>query len=366
MIPIPIPIPIPGYGTFAPTTVFGQIFLVIYALIGIPAAGSALAVIAERALYVFTWLSQVGGDKTLSAFNQFDDDGSGELDKDEFAAAVKLLGYDLNQHQFKKLWDKVDDDKSGLVDLDEFRLAVKYMHADVTEAAGRTRRITITVLGIFGWVGIGMIIFTLTEGWAPEVTFYFLFVSLTTVGLGDFFPQSSAGLIFLLFFAMVGLGLVAVLLTLIQGLLEDYEAAREMAIKVNKDKKKIEQLRMVPVFAELSDAHCQMLLERVEEQQFNSDRTLIREGSDAKTFFVLLAGTVKLAKKNIEFCKLLTGPSFFGESALSKNKVSEATVTSEKGGIHVLCLAQEDWQTLKRETGIRLSDMHLERKVEVN
>ena len=54
-----------------------------------------------------------------------------------------------------KLWHKIDDDKSGNVDLDEFREAIVYMHADVTEAAGRKQRITVTLVGIFGWIGVG-------------------------------------------------------------------------------------------------------------------------------------------------------------------------------------------------------------------
>ena len=94
-----------GYGTFTPTTGLGRIFLVVYALIGIPIAGIALAFIAERALYIFTFLSQVGSDTAIAAFNQFDDDASGELDKNEFKEACKLLGYDLNPHQFGK-WKK--------------------------------------------------------------------------------------------------------------------------------------------------------------------------------------------------------------------------------------------------------------------
>ena len=44
---------------------------------------------------------------------------------------------------------------------------------------------------------------------------------------------------------MVGLGLVAVLLTLLEGLMRDAETARELAIKVAKDKIKIQHIQTV-------------------------------------------------------------------------------------------------------------------------
>ena len=65
------------------------------------------------------------------------------------------------------------------------------------------------------------------------------------VGLGDVFPHTHAGRYFLIFFAMVGLGLVAVLLTLLEGLMRDAETARELAIKVAKDKIKIQHIQTV-------------------------------------------------------------------------------------------------------------------------
>ena len=63
--------------------------------------------------------------------------------------------------------------------------------------------------------------------------------------MGDVFPHTHAGRYFLIFFAMVGLGLVAVLLTLLEGLMRDAETARELAIKVAKDKIKIQHIQTV-------------------------------------------------------------------------------------------------------------------------
>ena len=73
--------------------------------------------------------------------------------------------------------------------------------------------------------------FCLFEGWDFETSMYFTFVTLTTVGLGDFFPETSGGQILLVIFAMVGLGLVATLLTLIEQLLSDMSKHRKLVLE---------------------------------------------------------------------------------------------------------------------------------------
>jgi len=216
-----------GYGTFAPTTSSGQIFLIIYALVGIPVAGLTLGFFAERTLYIFTWLSQVGSDKAEEAFRAFDADGSGFLEKDEFQYAVALLGFNLDDNAFDKLWNSIDTDGGGTVNIDEFRGAVEYMNADVTEASGRKTRVIVTLIGILFWMIVGMVVFMFTENWSPQKSFYFVIVSLTTIGLGDIFPISRPGLYFLIFFALVGLGLVAVLLSLVEGVFRELKELGE-------------------------------------------------------------------------------------------------------------------------------------------
>ena len=220
-----------GYGTFAPTTPGGRIFLVLYAMVGIPAAGITLVFVAERALNCVTKCFTMRQDKVKKAFEAFDEDDSGNLDLDEFREAIASLGMTLTDSQYDALVLEVDSDGSGEIDLDEFSVAIEQLNADVTEAAGRSHRIKIVVLALFVWIGIGCLVLCLVEQWTIDEGIYFSFVTLTTVGLGDIFPATTGGRAFLILYAMVGLGELAILLSLIEGLLADWDKARKIAIE---------------------------------------------------------------------------------------------------------------------------------------
>lgn len=56
----------------------------------------------------------------LQAFNQFDADGSGEIDKDELAQLSAQLGAPLNDKQLKEALVDLDLNKDGVIDYDEF------------------------------------------------------------------------------------------------------------------------------------------------------------------------------------------------------------------------------------------------------
>ena len=100
------------------------------------------------------------------------------------------------------------------------------LHADLTEAAGRGSRLKIIIFVISLWMLLGMVLFSFAEDWTLQTSFYFSFVTLATIGLGDFFPTTPLGQIYLVVFIAVGLGMLSVLLTLIEGFLKDAEKKR--------------------------------------------------------------------------------------------------------------------------------------------
>ena len=55
-------------------------------------------------------------------FDAIDDDGSGELDKDEFAEAYVKVRADLTREQIDQLFDDADTDGNGTLDFDEFKV----------------------------------------------------------------------------------------------------------------------------------------------------------------------------------------------------------------------------------------------------
>lgn len=59
--------------------------------------------------WVFAYIQQ--------AFDQFDTDGSGLLDEDEFAQAMHLLGLRLSKDEYEVLFAEYDADGSGEIDL---------------------------------------------------------------------------------------------------------------------------------------------------------------------------------------------------------------------------------------------------------
>lgn len=57
-------------------------------------------------------------------------------------------------------------------------------------------------------LGAGAIVYHYLEGWEWIDCFYFCIITLTTIGYGDFSPQTDGGKIFTIFYILIGLGLI--------------------------------------------------------------------------------------------------------------------------------------------------------------
>ncbi len=55
---------------------------------------------------------------------------------------------------------------------------------------------------------VGSTTYHLVEGWNWLDAFYFAVITLTTVGYGDFYPQTDIGKLFTIFYVISGIGLM--------------------------------------------------------------------------------------------------------------------------------------------------------------
>lgn len=55
-----------------------------------------------------------------SAFEEFDEDGNGQIDLAEFRELVERLGVELEPAEAEELFDTIDVDETGLIDFAEF------------------------------------------------------------------------------------------------------------------------------------------------------------------------------------------------------------------------------------------------------
>lgn len=204
-----------GYGSIVPSTSGGKLFTVIYSLIGIPFCVTAVSICAAEVLYLCEWLAVSRMDQVRVAFQGYDTDGSNTLDMDEFRAALVDLGINAREEDFQMLVEEIDEDENRTLDLAEFKRAVTLLRLPVGRVARTKVRLQISVIVSVLWLFLGMFVIHQIERWDYLDSFYYSVMTLTTVGLGDFVPASRSGTVFSFFYCMVGLGLIALLVTAI-------------------------------------------------------------------------------------------------------------------------------------------------------
>ena len=77
-----------------------------------------------------------------------------------------------------------------------------------------TRGISLIALGL---ILVGMIFFSVVEGWAPLDSLYYAVVTLMTVGYGDLTPHTALGKVGAIAFILSGIGIIAVFVSIVAG-----------------------------------------------------------------------------------------------------------------------------------------------------
>jgi hypothetical protein len=179
-----------GLGSFSPTTAWGQIFLLAFGMLGLPIAYACLVSLADSTVRL---CSRVAGRGTAdTAFDLFDTEHRGSLGLGEFQEALVHMGFKCSKQGFKRLCAEIDIDGSGSVDREEFAEAVALLRSDGSGTALRRQRLRVLVVCGFMWLSAFACVFSYLEEWTLLQACYFGFVTITTIGLGDFSPQTLA------------------------------------------------------------------------------------------------------------------------------------------------------------------------------
>lgn len=88
-------------------------------------------------------------------------------------------------------------------------------------------------------IAIGTVIYHYLEGWEWLDCVYFSVITLTTIGYGDFSPQTVGGKIFTMIYILIGIGII---LSFINTVYRHYSAVR-LEGQDNKEERKRKMIR---------------------------------------------------------------------------------------------------------------------------
>ena len=98
-------------------------------------------------------------------------------------------------------------------------LFIKTIYSFLRDKVYRDLLVTSSIILAFGTA-----VYHHLEGWSVIDSLYFSVITLTTIGYGDYSPQTPAGKIFTIFYIIIGLGMI---LNFINAVYSHYAYVRE-------------------------------------------------------------------------------------------------------------------------------------------
>lgn len=143
-----------GYGNISPHNTFGRMFLIIYALIGIPVNGFLFAYLGD---FFGKTVNEIIIKKKINQFSQ----------THIHIFVIQFIGVYKRYKSYKMATTK------------------NYVPQRFTLIG---RILLYLIPGIVIFIFLPSCLFTYIEGWPYSVSIYYSFVTLTTIGFGDFVP----------------------------------------------------------------------------------------------------------------------------------------------------------------------------------
>ncbi|XP_006821125.1 TWiK family of potassium channels protein 7-like [Saccoglossus kowalevskii] len=193
-----------GYGYTAPVTMGGRIFCMIYATFGIPLmfvvlinVGSLFAGMAKCACACTMCKKQ----SKIQPINSKDGKWAKKIDTAEFEKSTEKIPMDVPKH----------------INIKD--IAVEERKLDNEATKNFQVPIIVILMVVTGYNCLGMLLFSIYTDWTYLESFYFSFITLSTIGFGDLFLADTSNVGFLVISALYmlfGLAVVSMCITLLQ------------------------------------------------------------------------------------------------------------------------------------------------------
>nr|XP_034193537.1 uncharacterized protein LOC117610366 isoform X1 [Osmia lignaria] len=216
-----------GYGHISPSTNTGRAITIVYAIFGIP---MFLIILADFGK-LFT-----RGIKFLWAFvRRLYYTGScrkvrGTVPVQEVMKGVQLV-YDLAT--FKRPSQINPEDIEEIQKQAQQSQTVLNLDGNVPDTPGTPAMsafaiddefnlpISVAIFILLGYIFVGAAVFCLSEGWGFFESFYFVFISMSTIGFGDYVPKHPIYMMCSIIYLVFGLALTSMCINVVQVMLSD-------------------------------------------------------------------------------------------------------------------------------------------------
>ncbi|KAH6603543.1 hypothetical protein Trco_008318 [Trichoderma cornu-damae] len=195
-----------GFGDFTPNTTLGRALMIPYAIVGIISLG--LVIEAVRSLTL------EGGKRRMMARIE-------EKKRRRTVRAIARRGDDeiLEPIREEPEFSRTQTDKSIASEFERRKAEFALMREIQAKSSTRRKWMALgisAVVWLVFWM-VGAVVFMQAEkpyqGWTYFDSFYFCFISWTTIGYGDFTPVSNAGKAFFVFWSLLALPTITVLIS---------------------------------------------------------------------------------------------------------------------------------------------------------
>ncbi|XP_055926804.1 potassium channel subfamily K member 1-like [Argiope bruennichi] len=245
-----------GYGHIAPATVAGQAITIVYAFIGIP---FLLMVLADLGKLFTRWIKavffyiklfcrtgkfrkarKIGRRATAVpiqymsvAWNKMPYPYQGRAKKIEEPPPEKDIESDggkLSDNESKssekspKKGEKKKTEEKEVGEKEVKDLVIQPTDEDVDDEFNLP--VSLAILLLLTYMMMGAFIFTLWEPWTFFESFYFVFISMSTIGFGDYVPKHQMYMMATFIYLLFGLALTSMCINVVQ---EKLSATFEMA-----------------------------------------------------------------------------------------------------------------------------------------